>query len=29
VIDQAPGHGIDTPHDVERVAAILKAGHHK
>ncbi|MEC8908731.1 3-deoxy-manno-octulosonate cytidylyltransferase [Thalassolituus sp. UBA2590] len=28
VIDQAPGHGIDTPHDVERVAAILKAGHH-
>ncbi|MEK9766166.1 MAG: 3-deoxy-manno-octulosonate cytidylyltransferase [Thalassolituus sp.] len=28
VIDQAPGHGIDTPHDVERVSAILKAGHH-
>ena len=28
VIDQAPGHGIDTPADVERVTAILKAGHH-
>lgn len=26
IIDQAPGHGIDTPEDAERVSAILKAG---
>lgn len=26
VIDQAPGHGIDTPDDVARVAALLQAG---
>ncbi|MDF1764023.1 MAG: 3-deoxy-manno-octulosonate cytidylyltransferase [Oleibacter sp.] len=26
VIDQAPGHGIDTPIDVARVSAILQAG---
>lgn len=26
VIDQAPGHGIDTPDDVARVTALLQAG---
>ena len=26
VIEQAPGHGIDTPADVERVTALLQAG---
>ncbi|MGB0503641.1 MAG: 3-deoxy-manno-octulosonate cytidylyltransferase [Thalassolituus sp.] len=26
IIDQAPGHGIDTPQDAERVSAILQAG---
>lgn len=26
IIDQAPGHGIDTPEDAERVSAILNTG---
>ena len=26
VIDEAPGHGIDTPDDVARVTELLQAG---